>query len=76
MRNIFFVAGEGILIFVSVLLASVIILGQESFMPDRRLLMKTFLITVVCQACLYYNDLYDLKITDSFKELGIRLWYI
>jgi sugar transferase (PEP-CTERM system associated) len=23
--------------------------------------------------CLYYNDLYDLKITDSFHELGIRL---
>ena len=40
---------------------------------DHWLLLKIFLITFVCQACLYYNDLYDLKITDSFNELGIRL---
>jgi sugar transferase (PEP-CTERM system associated) len=73
LRNIFFVAGEGIFIFISVLLASRIILGQESFVLDHQLLMKVFLITAVCQACLYYNDLYDLKITDSFNELGIRL---
>ncbi len=73
MRNIFFVAGEGIFIFVSVLLASVIILGQESFVLNRQLLIKVFLITAICQACLYYNDLYNLKITNSFNELGIRL---
>ena len=73
LRNIFFVVGEGIFIFISVLLASRIILGQESFVLDHQLLMKVFLITAVCQACLYYNDLYDLKITDSFNELGIRL---
>ena len=73
LRNIFFVAGEGIFIFISVLLASRIILGQESFVLNRQLLMKVFLITAVCQACLYYNDLYDLKITNSFNELGIRL---
>ena len=73
LRNIFFVFGEGIFIFFSVLLASVIILGQELFVPDRRLLMKVFLITSVCQSCLYYNDLYDLKITNSFIELGVRL---
>jgi hypothetical protein len=46
MRNIFFVAGEGIFIFVSVLLASVIILGQESFVLNHQLLMKIFLISV------------------------------
>jgi sugar transferase (PEP-CTERM system associated) len=57
-----------------VLVASVIILDQELFILDRRLLMKVFLITFVCQSCLYYNDLYDLKITDSFKELGVRLF--
>jgi hypothetical protein len=73
MRNIFFVAGEGIFIFISVLLASMIILGQESFVLNRQLIMKIFLITAVCQLCLYYNDLYDLKITDNFNELGIRL---
>jgi sugar transferase (PEP-CTERM system associated) len=74
LRNIVFVFGEGIFIYASVLVASVIILDQEWFVPDRRLLMKVFLITSVCQICLYYNDLYDLKITDSFKELGVRLF--
>jgi len=72
-RNIFFVAGEGIFIYISVLLASVIILGQASFDLNRQLLMKVFLITAVSQACLYYNDLYNLKITNTFNELGIRL---
>jgi sugar transferase (PEP-CTERM system associated) len=73
MRNIFFVAGEGFFIFISVILASMIILGQESFVLNSQLLMKVFLITAVCQACLYFNDLYNLKITNSFNELGIRL---
>jgi sugar transferase (PEP-CTERM system associated) len=72
-RNIFFVVGEGVFISLSVLLASYIIPGRESFVPDHWLLLKILLITFVCQACLYYNDLYDLKITDSFNELGIRL---
>jgi hypothetical protein len=73
MRNVFFVAGEGIFIFISVLLASMIILGQESFVLNHQLIMKIFLITAVCQICLYYNDLYDLKITNNFNEMGIRL---
>ena len=73
LRNIFFVAGEGIFIYLAVLLASAIIIGLDSFRPEPQLLLKIFLITVVCQACLYYNDLYDMEITDSFSELGIRL---
>ena len=72
-RNIFFVLGEGIFIYASVLAASMIILDAGSFTLDRWLLLKVFLITFVCQSSLYYNDLYDLKITDSFNELGIRL---
>ena len=35
--------------------------------------MKILLVTLVCQTCLYYNDLYDLKVTENFQELGIRL---
>lgn len=41
------------------------------YVPD--ILFKSLLITFVCQSCLYYNDLYDLKITDSMGEMGIRL---
>jgi len=61
-------------IFISVLLASLIILGIDSFIIESsEIYLKAFLITFVCQMCLYYNDLYNLKITDSLPEMGIRL---
>jgi len=72
-RNLFFVAGEGIFIFVSVLVAVWIIFGRTELILDDWLLLKILLITIVCQACLYYNDLYDLQITESYNELGVRL---
>ena len=72
-RNIFFFIGEGLVIFASVIFASWILLNTESFASDRWLYFKILLITFICQTCLYYNDLYDFKITDSLLELGIRL---
>jgi sugar transferase (PEP-CTERM system associated) len=72
-RNIFFFIGEGIVIFAAVLVACWLLLNVELFGIDRWLSLKIFLISLVCQMCLYYNDLYDLKVTDSFQELGIRL---
>ena len=73
-RNALFVVGEALVIYLSVLLACLIILGPETFAFHLGVVLKTLLITTVCQVCLYYNDLYDLKITDSFLELGIRLF--
>jgi sugar transferase (PEP-CTERM system associated) len=72
-RNIFFVLGEGVFIYLSVLIASRLILGDDLFFLSWFMAGRIFLITFVCQACLYYNDLYDFKVTDSFNELGIRL---
>ena len=72
-RNAIFVLGEGIIIFLSVIIACWIILGQNSLHIELSTVMKALLITISCQACLYYNDLYDLKITDTLMELGIRL---
>jgi sugar transferase (PEP-CTERM system associated) len=71
-RNIFFVLGEGVFIYLSVLISCRISHGHE-FVFDWLLGAKILLITLVCQTCLYYNDLYDFKITNSFNELGIRL---
>jgi len=73
-RNALFVIGEALVIYTSVLLACLIILGAESFSLHAGITLKTLLITSICQICLYYNDLYDLKVTDSFIELGIRLF--
>ncbi len=61
------------MIYASFIFASWIILETESFHFDQWLWLKILLVTFVCQTCLYYNDLYDLKITDSLIELGIRL---
>jgi sugar transferase (PEP-CTERM system associated) len=72
-RNAIFVLGEGIIIFVSVMIACYIILGQQSLNIENSMIVKALLITLVCQASLYYNDLYDLKVTDTFSELAIRL---
>jgi sugar transferase (PEP-CTERM system associated) len=72
-RNAIFVLGEGIIIFLSVIIACWIIIGEKSIQAGFGISMKALLITCVCQLCLYYNDLYDLKITDTFTELGIRL---
>jgi sugar transferase (PEP-CTERM system associated) len=72
-RNIFFFIGEGIVIFVAVMAACWLLLNAKWMGFDRWLYMKILLISLVCQICLYYNDLYDLKVTDTFQELGIRL---
>lgn len=72
-RNVVFVIGEFVVIFASVLLAYASLNPGEPFFRNQILIVDTFLIATVCQACLYYNDLYDLKVTDTFSELSIRL---
>lgn len=72
-RNAIFVFGEGMFIFLSVIIASMILIGAENVRLEVPLLLKVLLITFICQACLYYNDLYDLKVTSTLGELGIRL---
>lgn len=72
-RNIFFVIGESLFIFNSVLVANWILSGSDPMVIDQWLFLKILLIAFVCQACLYYNDLYDLNVTDTFSELGVRL---
>ena len=72
-RNAMFVLGEGIFIYLSVIIASLALQGDVHSFFGRGISLKALLITAICQTCLFYNDLYDLKITDSLTELGIRL---
>ncbi len=74
LHNIVFVVGEGALVFAAVLTAAFFRLDSPhaSFLSGQ-LLVRAFLITVVFQACLYYNELYDLKVTHTYLELGLRL---
>jgi sugar transferase (PEP-CTERM system associated) len=72
-RNIFFIIGEGLFIYASFLTASLIMLATDSIIFDYRILIKIFLIAVICLLCLYYNDLYDFRITSSLTEVILRL---
>jgi sugar transferase (PEP-CTERM system associated) len=49
------------------------ILGHELVNIYAYQTLKILLITAVCQICLYYNDLYELKLAENLKELGLRL---
>ena len=73
-RNIFFIFGEAGLIFISIYVASLALLQNQQSMGHWDYILKMVLIGVVCQGCLYYNDLYDLAVIDSYMELGIRLF--
>lgn len=72
-RNAVFAICEGIFIFLSVAIACWLLMGKGKFNFDAITVFKALLITFICQTCLYYNDLYDLKVTDTMLELGIRL---
>ncbi|MBA2602896.1 MAG: TIGR03013 family PEP-CTERM/XrtA system glycosyltransferase [Acidobacteria bacterium] len=58
-----------------------VILGAMAFVahrysPDNNLLTavwKAAVVTAVCLLCLYYNDLYDLTVVRSAREMFIRL---
>ncbi|MCU0561316.1 MAG: TIGR03013 family PEP-CTERM/XrtA system glycosyltransferase [Desulfobacterales bacterium] len=72
-RNIFFFLGEGVFIYASVWAAAMITKGPAALLAEPFFYARLFLITVVCQVCLYYNELYDLTVAGGPKELGVRL---
>ena len=71
-RNIFFIIGEGSLIFVAIIVASILLIKDHGVIGHWDFFLKMLLIGFVCQVCLYYNDLYDLSIIQSYGELSIR----
>ncbi len=71
-RNVVFLLGEGLTIYFSVIIATWLVTGNvmsTQIIFNR----KAVLITLICLICLYYNDLYDLQITNNLSELMIRL---
>lgn len=65
--------GEGVVIFVSMVVSSLLLIGSEVWSHENAYLPKAFFISLVLQASLYYNDLYEFKSSIGFKELGFRL---
>jgi sugar transferase (PEP-CTERM system associated) len=74
LRNIFFVLGEGLLIFISVNSVLLIIGNVTLDFPDISLLLvKAILVTLTFQVCLYYFDMYDFSSIGSFSENATRI---
>ena len=71
-RNLFFVLGEAGLIYLSLMAGRWVMMG-EAMSLSGVLQLKMLMVTLVCLTCLYYNDLYDLAVIDSFSELAIHL---
>ncbi|ACN15070.1 CpsE [Desulforapulum autotrophicum HRM2] len=73
LRNILFFMVEGLVIFGSVLIATVLLTRSNSYLFDLMLVVRVALVTLVCQISLYYNDLYDFQVASSVSEISIRL---
>jgi sugar transferase (PEP-CTERM system associated) len=68
-RSLTVFTGEMALIFGSVALAA----AAQSTPDLPSNLWKILLVTLICQLCLYYNDVYDLTLVHSNRELIVRL---
>ncbi len=73
-RSIFFLV-EGMFVFASILFATVARFSFDlgSMINDELLLSKVLLITVICQFCLYYNDLYGEHLIQFRREMVIKI---
>ena len=74
-RSVALIVFETLLIVMAVALGAFVRLG-----PDARILLlqenglqRVLLIAFVCQTCLYYADLYDLRVVSDRRELFIRI---
>lgn len=74
-RKLIFIIGEGALIFLAVLFATYFFLGRGIgiFYTLEITWPKIFLITLITQLSLYFNDLYELKPTDYSVNLASKL---
>lgn len=72
-RNIFFISAEASFIFLAVIASTFILLGPSIDFFDKWLILKGFIVSFVCIACLYYNGVYDISATQNYSELSIRL---
>lgn len=74
-RQIFFVIGEGILIFLAVSLASFLLFGRDEGYVSmmEAIWLKVLVISAVTQLSLYFNDLYEFKPSENKIDVASRL---
>jgi sugar transferase (PEP-CTERM system associated) len=74
-RSILLVAGETVLLVLAVLISSAVIGGEHAWelLTDNTAIPRVLLIVMVCQLCLHYSDLYDLRTIASRRDLAVKL---
>ena len=74
-RSFALVACESLFILAAVAAAAWLRLGSEAWeqLGHGGAVGKAILIAVVCQLCLYYNELYDLRLLADRRELFVRI---
>ena len=74
-RPIVLIAGESCLLTASVVASSYVRLGPDAWSTFVAAdgIFKIVLVVGVCQLCLYYADLYELRGLTSFRDLLVRL---
>jgi sugar transferase (PEP-CTERM system associated) len=74
-RSFILVTGETALLVAAVVLSSVAIGGAYAWelLTDNTAVFRVLLIVVVCQICLHYSDLYDLRTIEDKSDLARRL---
>src|SRR5687767_11261262 len=74
-RSVVLVAGETALLVAAVVIASVMVGGSQAWdlVTDDTAIFRVLLIVLVCQLCLHYADLYDLRTITTKRDLVERL---
>ena len=74
-RSFILVTGETALLVAAVILSSIVAGGAYAWelLTDNTAIFRVLLIVVVCQVCLHYSDLYDLRTIENKRELARRL---
>ncbi len=74
-RSFILVTGETALLAAAVIISSVVIGGAYGWelLTDNTAIFRVLLIVMVCQICLHYSDLYDLRTIESKSDLARRL---
>ena len=74
-RSAVLILFESVLLMGAMLLATTVRLGPDALEGARALepLVKMGLVVAVCQVCLYYAELYDLRVVADRRELFVRV---
>jgi sugar transferase (PEP-CTERM system associated) len=73
-RNIIFVISESVFIFLSIFAAVNFFDPAISFGNLNYIFLSILIATFICQICIYYTDLYEMKNSMNIKMLGARLF--